>query len=281
MSNRPEYIKKLFPFIDDQTKCSTCGVDMPIPSDMPTGGLFDARTCETCKAQAARVHVEHDAKMKRESNERQQQEQLAAIAAVIDQTPRHFRDVAREGFGPIVHGRVARREAVDMAYAAVGAPLVVLAGAAGTGKTTLAAAMVGELVKRALLGDAEAKRLVLTRAVGWTVKQKVGGLVWCEAAELARARGRHRLGDGDAPLIERALDADLLVVDELRVDEPDRDHGIADVLWHRHKEELPTIWTTGFTSKEIEVAYGVGFIRRLTEKDFARQINCQPKVAAP
>jgi hypothetical protein len=82
--------------------------------------------------------------------------------------------------------------------------------------------------------------------------------------ELARARAQHRLGDGEAPVIEKAVSAKLLVLDELGA-EVGRDSATAEVLHRRHERDRDTIWTSPFTLSDLAKKYGEGIARRLVE----------------
>jgi hypothetical protein len=133
-------------------------------------------------------------------------------------------------------------------------PTVTLWGTTGSGKSTLAAAML-----RALL--AGPRRHCSAR--------------WYDARDLARARKQYRLGGGDPPELERAVDADILVIDELGKETLDRNSDPADVVMvlderHRARDRL-TIVTTEWaaaddaTGAKLKDLYMPSLVRRLTE----------------
>lgn len=86
---------------------------------------------------------------------------------------------------------------------------------------------------------------------------------------VAGARGRHALGKGEAPEVEEAFTASLLVLDDLGNDAPDHRNTIAEVLFKRHEDDLPTWVTTGFPISHLENRYGAAFIRRIIEEPHA------------
>jgi hypothetical protein len=142
-------------------------------------------------------------------------------------------------------------------------PTLVLVGPAGTGKTTLAACIVHHIADVAFCGHAAADELARSAA-------------WITASELGRARSRHRLGEGEAAYVTRALECRLVVLDGLG-EEPtaaDRDGAVSDVLYQRHDAELVTIVTTWCSYDDLLARYGDGIARRLTEDRCARVVRC-------
>jgi len=140
----------------------------------------------------------------------------------------------------------AGADASDVARRLAAAPALatVLQGPAGTGKSSLAVAAMRE-VSRSL---------------------------YVSAAALERARIEHRAGDGEAPIVARALKAPLLVIDDLGQDKPSSVSAVEAVILARHEAELRTWVTTGLDARsprgrypEIEGRYGAGIARRLTE----------------
>lgn len=222
----------------------------------PAAIIKDPGTCSRCTHDAQRAAMR--AEYAKAAEERRREE----TRAILEIVPRHFRDAAADGIGGLAQARVANPAAVDAARGALGGPMVLIHGHAGSGKTTLAAAMLGELVQRAIGGDAAAARLVR-------------GAVWVTAAELVRARAAHKLGDGEAPAVQEAMAATLLIIDDLGQERGgDRDGALADTLWARHENERACVFTTHLGGKEIAATYGSGFLRRLSETGHAVVINC-------
>jgi hypothetical protein len=127
-------------------------------------------------------------------------------------------------------------------------------GPTGAGKTSLAAAMLDAWVRQ----DPTRRR----------------GALFVEASWLARARARHKLGAGESPLVTQALEAPLLLLDDLGQEREDRDGCITDVVYGRENASLPTWVTCGLTTPEqtleafaeaLSRRYDGGFVRRIVE----------------
>lgn len=97
---------------------------------------------------------------------------------------------------------------------------------------------------------------------------------WVVAHELHAATLRHPLGEGTAPALRKAKDADLLVIDDLQT--PARDDTTLEVLWYRYDRKLPTITTCGLTKARFLERFGDAFGRRLIESGGQRGffVNC-------
>lgn len=132
---------------------------------------------------------------------------------------------------------------------------LVFYGATGTGKTSLACAMLDAWV-RMLPG-------------------KRHGAIFMQSSDLSRARARYKLGADEAPEVTEAMTCPLLLLDELGGrGENDRDGCITDVVWARTNAELP-IWVTcglgaeGQTPEQfaevLAKRYDGGFVRRLLD----------------
>lgn len=226
--------------------------------------------CDACdapdKVEARRVKSAKDHAAAEQAYREQRAAESAeayrkSIAAVLGTIPARYRGIDLDT--PEIGSRVRRAGALAEARAAIGAPMVTLVGGAGSGKTTLASAMLGSIVKAALAGDAASVRLALSAS-------------WISAPELARARPGQKLGEGEAPLVEEAIGCRLLVLDDVGMERQDIGGALFDVIYARHEREAMTIVTTGLTYQALIEKYGDGVARRLTEKSAATRIHCAP-----
>ena len=129
----------------------------------------------------------------------------------------------------------------------LGAERMVLLGDPGTGKTSLAVA---------------AYRAVVTGAQDLS---RIRRMRFVSAYELAKARARHPLGKGEAPLVEDAFNASLLVIDDLGSEQNAQQSAVTEVIYERHAECRQT-WITSFLTPELAaVRYGAGIARRIFE----------------
>lgn len=161
----------------------------------------------------------------------------AALAA----TPKAFQAASLEAEWLV---RLVGAQVIGDAKTALGAPRVVAVGPSGSGKTSLVTAM---FIAADFVPDINAAPMHVS------------------AYQLARARAVHPLGSGEAPLVEAALGAPLLVLDELGGEDAAHASAVKDVLHERHAQERPTWVTTGVTPAEIGARYGGGIARRVFE----------------
>lgn len=138
--------------------------------------------------------------------------------------------------------RVRSRRAIAEAQSALDEPRVVLTGTAGAGKTSVAAAML-----RA--------RFVL----------RGGAFAFEPAWHLAIARSRHPLGQGEPDVVTKAIDAEILVIDDLGNEKVNPSSAVDDIVFERHWAARATWVTTSKSLKEIGERYGDGIARRLFE----------------
>jgi DNA replication protein DnaC len=144
---------------------------------------------------------------------------------------------------PELRARVRDHAALELVqHEGPDAERVILSGAAGLGKTVLAACLL---------------RL-------WAERHGRRGLM-LDAFVLGAARAQHGLGEGDAKDVVRAMRAGALLLDDLGAEKPTLQSAIPDTLHHRHAEMLPTIVTTGYGRDGLLEKYGDGILRRLRE----------------
>lgn len=164
----------------------------------------------------------------------------ASLRAALETIPKGFSWASF--VAPELAARVKNDAAIAHARTAVAeAAGVLLTGGAGTGKTSLACAMMRALVET---GD---PRVLFV------------GAYW-----LAKAREQYRLGQGEAPEVERAIEASVLVIDDVGIEQA-RNTALSEVIYERHAAERRTIITTGFGFKALAERYGDGIARRMSE----------------
>lgn len=119
---------------------------------------------------------------------------------------------------------------------------LVIAGPGGSGKTSLACALLWRWL------DLHGQVPALTTSFA-----------------LANAGIQHRAGHGEADLIRTAKIAPLLLIDDVGQEEKTPSSALKEVVWHRHAHMLATWYTTGFKSPALLEKYGAGFVRRMSE----------------
>lgn len=131
---------------------------------------------------------------------------------------------------------------------------LLLLGGTGAGKTTLGTAVFRHLADRLLEpGATEAD------------EEFVRGMVWMPGVELARARRETPLGK---PIVkvERALNATVLMLDDLGQEAPCDKDDLVYVLTERQRHRRKTIVTYGYALDSLGERYGAHLERRLTER---------------
>lgn len=205
------------------TKCADCGAGSWQP------------VCETCsRERARRGGIRYTT--------------LATI-------PPAFKDVTFEALTRL--GWVKDETAVARVLAVLDLDAnIVLRGASGMGKTTIAVASLLELAER----------------------ERRGMFVASTALALARV---NRSGFGEPRVIADAVAAPVLVVDDLASDPPHAQSAVGEVIARRYDASKRTIFTTWARDDELRKRYGEGVTRRVLER--AKVIEMRPlaRAAAP
>jgi DNA replication protein DnaC len=176
---------------------------------------------------------------------RRAEREASALERLHSTVPKRFRWALGADRSTLL-GRVkASPELVDRAIASPPSGNMVLLGDTAAGKTSLVVAMF----------DAWARQDPIAR---------IGG-EFVEAYWLAGARARHALGQGESQMVETAMNATLLVLDDLGSEVDDRRNVLQDVVFHRHNEDLPMWITSGFAVEQLMGRYGSQVIRRILE----------------
>jgi DNA replication protein DnaC len=153
--------------------------------------------------------------------------------------------------------RVVPSAAIQIAARATDAHSVVIVGAAGAGKTSLATALLVDRVNRSLA-------LTPKRSPDSSSRRSPVGL-FTNTFEIAKARREHRLGDGEAHTVALAISARILLLDELGSESDGNNTAVAELIHARHEQDRPTIFTTPFTAQQLAARYGDGIARRVFE----------------
>lgn len=124
----------------------------------------------------------------------------------------------------------------------------VLLGETGQGKSTAAAVVFRRLLQHGWRDGGEA----------WAFAR---GMRWCRAEQLEREMRAHPMGKGECPAFRDAVNASLLVLDELGWERDPK--GIASVLAERYDSPRLTIVTSGQTLRQLSEAYGAAVVRRM------------------
>jgi DNA replication protein DnaC len=153
---------------------------------------------------------------------------------------------------PELRQRVGRERAIAEGEAALSSPGLLLVGPSGSGKTSLACALL--------------------RA--WEARSPRRRGVFAPAWRLGVARAQHGLGQGEPHEVDRAMDAALLVLDDVGSERNTATNAVPDVIFARAFAGLPTWVTTWMTPEAVTQRYGDGVARRLYEAGRVVVIGC-------
>ena len=204
-------------------------------------------TCEHCGAvrEIRTVHRYDGNGMSPRS--RYTQEPYCRICDLCADVPASFRGL-RFGTQKLA-GCVRKVGCVGEAQAATKTRRVLIVGPGGHGKSSLLAAMVR--ARAELKGERNA---------------------FVTAWKLGVARAQHGLGEGEPELVQWALKAPVLALDDVGSESQLPNSAVRDVVFERHAQGQPMWITTAMTRSDVVSRYGDGMARRISEG--ARVINC-------
>lgn len=257
---------------DDDMAKADCLWTLRAPDPAPCHGGCGARVVGSyCPACAAT----------RIANE-QRAEAVELVRAALAHIPTEWRVVAfddrveaapADGLHPVskcLANLAAARGAQRLCAPAYLPLFTVLLGAAGAGKTSLAAAMYRAIVERAHGPRA-------TSAQGGAADiERARRAFWTSAYAPAKARAEVPLGKGEAPLVDRCIYASLLVIDDF-AEEPVRSSAMSEIVIERFASHRPTILTTKRREAEVAKHYPVdpeGITRRVYSAKTSKLIPC-------
>jgi hypothetical protein len=99
----------------------------------------------------------------------------------------------------------------------------------------------------------------------WVAKHERAAM-FVAAHRLGVARIQHPAGHGEAELVEAAMKAPLILLDDLGSERDFPTNPIPDVIVERHAQDLPTWVTTGLPREPLVARYGAGVVARLFER---------------
>lgn len=175
--------------------------------------------------------------------------------------PRSFAELSTERIRGLANQRLVALEG-----SADGTRGALMLGPTGSGKSIVAALVARKRMLSEARRSYDTVESEMAKRAEWHTGKRIYtfGVEWRSASQLSRIRRSHPLGKGEAPEIERAFEARLLVIDDLGW-EPAQDPVCADVLSERYDRGLPTIVTSGMTESELTGRYGAALVRRITE----------------
>lgn len=138
-------------------------------------------------------------------------------------------------------------------------------GPTGIGKSVTGAAIVRRCATNERL---EQLGKPLPPCHSWEVERGHSDrFAWVRAFDLPNARLAHGLGSGEAPLVDTAMRAHFLVLDDLGWESKraSADDVLVEVIATRYDAGRVTYATTGLRLDDFQNRYGAAIVRRLTE----------------
>jgi hypothetical protein len=185
---------------------------------------------------------------------REQQEALRraeVVAAAVASIPERYRWAHLDA--PELPERLARPESLAQARDALRAPVVLLTGQTGAGKTSLGVALLRAHLERATVAGAPPE------ARSWGARA-----LWAHAKRISLARREAPLGSEPALLV-RAREASVLLVDDLGQEAPADQGDVVSLLAERQESQRPLIVTCGWGVSGMLERYSPHLVRRLVD----------------
>lgn len=216
--------------------------------------------CASCAEVTKREHQQEQAVQRRRQWEESVRRRCVSSFANVPSWP-HLGTAA--AFSKVVSEKHLRAFAERWDHSKGSALLL---GPSGAGKTSAAARAL-----RRLEADAVAKILEdgasvygMPPSAAEESLSALSSTLWTKAFELVEALGVYG-NELNAPLIVKAKEASILVVDELGP-EPAKHIGVIfDIIDRRYERGAPTVGTSGLTKAAFLSRYGDAFFRRLTD----------------
>ena len=161
-------------------------------------------------------------------------------AASMRSVPSAFMDCTFDDIETLSR-RVKRPRAIELAERKMTTAGGLLFGHSGAGKTSLAVAVYRRFADQ-------------------------GCGLFVSAYALAKARAITPLGKGEADVINRAISAHFVVIDDLGSEVAFHNSAIQEVIYERHAAGKGTLVTTWLSSKELSDKYGDGIARRIVDR---------------
>lgn len=143
---------------------------------------------------------------------------------------------------------------------------MLLVGPTGIGKSALLAAIGNQMLDRARAGSLSREAFAVA-----------AGIRWVSAIDIAKAASRHKLGEGEPPLLKMAKKASILILDELgKEDQRSDPHAIMELLRARYEPKWkPTFVASEVTLDELNRRYGASTMRTVWQR--GKLIDLHPR----
>jgi len=223
--------------------------------------------CDTC----SRDLREHDARERRAREEEAAAEFRAArVRDAWGSIPERFREHRlRSSLCRFLARPEALEDARKVLTLAKNRPVVTFVGPAQSGKTTLACAILAEIIERGAARGADA-----------AMSRRAAGARYVYLPTFVEARKRSPL-NSEAPAVVQAKAATVLVLDEMGGEPESAREMVGEIIQSRHHENRLTLITTGLKGPQVAARYPGGIVARVAWPQQATIIDCGPTARAP